>query len=138
MADKKVRRLVIGGPLPGMNEILKAYSVNRGTGAGLKKKTDGDIQRCIRKQLKGLKIKSADFGFIWYEEHKQRDPDNIIVAHKFIMDALRKEGVLLNDGWKQINSIRDNWRVDAERPRVEVLIRVIEYQEEQGDLFNAS
>lgn len=132
---KDVRRLVINGTLPGMNEILKAYSINRGVGAGLKKKTDEYIQRCIRKQLPGLKIKSAQFNCIFYEEHRKRDPDNIIAAHKFIFDALRKEKVLLNDGWDQVKQINPDWREDAERPRVEVYIKILEYREEQEELL---
>lgn len=118
-----------------MNEIISAYSLNRGAGSELKKKTDEDIQKCIRRQLAGLKVQSANFGLIFYEKHQQRDPDNIIAASKFIFDALRKENVLLNDGWDQVKKIVPDWRVDAQRPRVEILIQVLEYREEQEALF---
>lgn len=139
MGEKgNVWRLVINGTLPGMNEIIEAYSVNWGAGAALKKKTDVYIQRCIRKQLPELKIKSAQFSTIFYERYEKRDPDNIIAAHKFIFDALRKEKVLLNDGWKQVKQINPDWRIDAKRPRVEVYIKVLEYREEQEELFGSA
>ena len=118
-----------------MNEILKIYGYGRGAGSGFKKKMEFDIQRYIRKQLHGLKIKSANFGFVFYEKHRKRDPDNLLAALKFIFDALRKEGVLLNDGWDQVKSIVPKHRVDAKRPRVESLIHALEYREEQEALF---
>lgn len=126
---------VVGGPLPGMNEIIHAYSSSRHVGNALKQKTEEDIGRCIRKQLKGIKINSANFYFVWYERDMRRNPDNINSAQKFFFDAFQKEKVLLNDGWKQNRNSPYICKVDPNYPRVEVYIKILEERVEQGELF---
>jgi hypothetical protein len=60
----------------------------------------------------------------WYEKDKRRNKDNIIAGGlKLILDALQAEGVIKNDGWKEIGTLDlDNFFVDKLNPRIEVEI----------------
>lgn len=79
-------------------------------------------------QCKGLKItKKVRIDYIWYEPNKKRDLDNISgFGRKVIQDALVENGILQNDGWKNIIGFSDMFYVDAENPRIEVIITEIE------------
>jgi Holliday junction resolvase RusA-like endonuclease len=59
---------------------------------------------------------------LWFEKDKRRDPDNIRVGIKYILDGLVEAGVLPTDGWKYITGLEDRFYVDKERPRVEIEI----------------
>jgi|TARA_R110000787_G_scaffold154708_3_gene268439 Holliday junction resolvase RusA-like endonuclease len=59
---------------------------------------------------------------LWYEKDKRRDPDNVRVGIKFILDGLVQAGILPTDGWKCITGLEDRFYVDKERPRVEIEI----------------
>jgi len=72
------------------------------------------------------KIERADFEITWYCKDRRKDPDNVSGGGiKFILDGLVKAGVLENDGWRQIKSIKHKFEVDKENPRVEVKIHVL-------------
>lgn len=43
--------------------------------------------------------------FIWFEETKRRDPDNVSFGAKFILDAMRKAGKIQNDNWRYVGSL---------------------------------
>ena len=73
-------------------------------------------------QGKGIKIDSAYFHFVWFEPNKKKDPDNVVFAKKYIFDGMIKSGLINNDGWRNIAGFHDSWRIDANKPRVEVNI----------------
>lgn len=61
------------------------------------------------------------------EKNKRRDLDNISsFGRKVIQDALVNCHVLKNDGWEQICGFSDEFRIDAENPRIEVRILEVE------------
>ena len=81
----------------------------------------------IMQQLRGVRFeKPVRIAFTWYEPNKKRDKDNIAFAKKFIFDALVENNVIPNDGWKNIDSFSDSFKVDAQNPRVEVEIMEVE------------
>lgn len=61
--------------------------------------------------------------FTWYRKDRRNDPDNIQVGTKYILDSFVKNGIIENDGWKQINSITHKFEVDKDNPRVEIEIK---------------
>lgn len=120
----KTYKLVIQGKLPNLNDYIKTERGNRYAAANLKRITQDTIGWAIRSQLKTLKIKKKVFmDYLWIEQNKCRDKDNIAFAKKFIQDALVDAGVLKNDGWADIEGFTDSFIVDKCNPRVEVTIK---------------
>ena len=120
---KKRYKITIPGTLPGLNEYINAERGNRYQAAKLKRQTEDMIVMCIWEQMPGVEISEpVHIVYHWYEPNKRRDKDNIAFAKKFVQDALVKAGVISNDGWGEIVSFSDEFRVDKSNPRVEVVI----------------
>ena len=120
-------KLTIHGTLPGLNEYTGVNRTNRYAAAQMKKTTQNLIGYCILQQLKQVHItQPVQIAFTWYEANKKRDKDNVAFAKKFILDALVEHKVLQNDGWRNIDSFSDSFKVDTARPRVEVEIQTVE------------
>ena len=65
----------------------------------------------------------VEIAFIFYEMNTKRDIDNVSGwAHKCILDALVKEGILVDDSWKYVKSIKDEFYIDKDNPRIIVTI----------------
>lgn len=121
------KKIVIPGTLPGLNEYIQAERSNRYQAAKLKRQTEDMIVMCIWEQAPGVKFTGpVHISYIWYEANQRRDKDNIAFAKKFIQDALVKAGVISNDGWQEIVSFADRFKVDKDNPRVEVIIESID------------
>ena len=123
-----IHNLIIPGTLAGLNEYISKCNIHKLKGAELKKKTEMLISVHIRKQLRGVKISHPIIAdFTWFEPNKKRDLDNISAGgKKFIFDALVKCGVLKGDGWAYVTGFTDNFYVDSDNPRIEVILREIE------------
>ncbi len=128
-------KITILGRLPSMNDLIAKNRISPFVGNGLKKKTDEQICWYIKRDYQGPTIQRAQVNFRWFEESTRRDPDNIASAKKFILDSLQKMKVLSGDGWKNIAGLSDEFAVDKENPRVEVIIAPVVMQETQGGLF---
>ncbi len=98
--------------LPGLNEVITANRINRYAGAKQKKTIDDTICYFIKTQCKVAFTEPVNISCLWIEKDQRRDKDNISSAIKFIQDSLVKCGVLKNDGWKQINGIYHDFKVD--------------------------
>lgn len=120
-------KLVIPGPLPGLNDYIDANRANRNKGANLKQSTQKIVELCARKQLRGFRPKGPVWmTYTWYERDRRRDKDNISsFGRKVIQDGLVKAGVLKNDGWEDIDGFSDRFAVDKYNPRVEIEIEEI-------------
>ena len=120
-------RLVIPYALAGLNEYISAERANRHAAAKLKAQIESGIIMLCRQQLRGVKIENPVYmRYLWVEKHMRRDKDNISsFGRKVIQDALVKSGVLKNDGWANITGFADEFAVDREKPRVEVIIEEI-------------
>jgi len=116
-------KLMIPGRLPGLNEYIKAERGNRYAAAKIKRDTQALIADAARRQLRGTRFsRPVRMRYHWYEPDARRDKDNIAFAKKFVQDALVDIGVLTGDGWKQIDGFTDRFFVDANTPRVEVML----------------
>jgi len=119
----KQYKFTIPGTLPGLNEYINAERGNRYQAAKMKRQAEDKIVMCIWEQMPGVEISEpVHIVYHWYEPNKRRDKDNIAFAKKFVQDALVKAGVISNDGWGEIVSFSDEFRVDKSNPRVEVVI----------------
>lgn len=121
-------KLVIPGPLPGLNEIIGADRTNRHKGANLKRSAQNIVILCAKKQLRCFRPKGPVWmTYTWYERDRRRDKDNISSGgRKVIQDGLVKAGVLKNDGWADIEGFSDRFAVDKHNPRVEIEIEEVE------------
>ena len=120
--------LTIPGRLPGMNEYTDACRSNAFLGAKMKRDAQEQVEWAIARARAEFKlpkqlIEPVRFVYTFYEPNKRRDQDNISgFAHKVIQDALVHQGLLQSDGWSNISGWADGFRVDRERPRIEVMI----------------
>ena len=113
-------KLIIHGELTDLNTYINKERTNRYAGAAIKEK---ETLRVFW-ECKSQKIKKIEYPIWveiqWYCKNKKKDPDNISFSKKFILDGLRKAGVLSNDGWKQIVGFQDLFFIDSKIPRTEV------------------
>jgi len=96
--------------LPSLNEYINACRYNRYKGAKMK----SDYECAIGLFLTELPVfeKPIKIDFIWVEENKRRDLDNVAFGKKFILDALVKFGKLKDDNRKIVTGFTDSFRYD--------------------------
>ena len=122
--------------LTGLNEYTNANRNNKYAGAKLKKEEQEYIKLCIRQQLGNAKIQKPVIGhFIWIEENKRRDLDNICFAKKFILDSLVELGVLKDDNRKMVCGFTDEFRY-SKPSKVCVILEEIEKEAKNNDTDN--
>ena len=117
-----MKKLVIPGRLPGLNEAFNAARTNRHIEANQRRAFENHIVWCAKRCLNGWRPKGAVIlHYTFYEPNKRRDKDNVAsYAMKLTQDALVKAGYLRGDGWNEIENFTFAWRVDKKTPRVEV------------------
>ena len=127
--------LVIKGTMPNLNDYLHGERIairknGKFTTKGnvMKQENQRKVVSAVRSQLMGIHIENPVMIYYkFYEENRKRDLDNISAfAHKVIQDGLVKGGLIQNDGWKNIVGFSDEFFVDKENPRIEILIREVE------------
>ena len=117
------KTLVIKGRLDNLNDYTKACRTNKFAGAACKAKNELIITDFIEEQLAGVHYEGKTYlHFRWIEPNRNRDLDNICFAKKFILDALVRNKVIETDGWKGVWGFTDEFDVDADDPRIEVVI----------------
>lgn len=118
----------VEGKVPSLNDLLEARGATKpvaGLGIlrgklGKSKQARWDLYNDIKQDWKRrtiravgspfVRVKSAHFGYLIIEENYRRDPSNFCsAAIKFIEDGLVEAGVIPNDGWKEVRSIRMHW-----------------------------
>lgn len=119
-------KLIIPGRLPGLNEYIAAERSNRHKAAKMKAEY-GEIVLCeIRRCMGRMRIdKPVYMEYLWVENNKRRDKDNITFGRKIIQDSLVQCGILKDDGWKYVVGFSDRFQVDKDNPRIEVRIREV-------------
>lgn len=116
--------------MPGMNEIIAAAKSGHGRGVAysrMKKEWHEIISDSIIRAGIPFIQSPVWLHFIHLEINKRRDPDNIVAAKKFVMDALVKTGVLQNDNWACVSGFRDSWMI-ADPPSILVHIHTDQFQ----------
>lgn len=116
--------VIIPFPLPGLNEYIEAERSHRQKGAAMKRKWQKAVAAALRRQFRGPLQEPVIMRYTWYERDRRRDKDNISAfGRKVIQDAMVRDlRVLRNDGWANIESFSDRFRVDKLHPRIEIEI----------------
>lgn len=121
-----VKKFIIPGQLPNLNDYTKACRTNKFAGAKMKKDAEKIVSAYISQQLKGVQFPGkVRIYFTWYEPNRRRDIDNVAFAKKFVLDALVSAGVLKSDGWNGVAGFTDVFMVDRHNPRIEVEIESV-------------
>lgn len=120
---EKKMLLIIEGRLDNLNDYTKACRTDPRAGNRMKRKNEELITGYIMQQLRGVQFDGRVYlNFRWVEANRNRDLDNVCFAKKFILDALVSSGVIETDGWRGVSGFTDEFDVDPERPRIEVVI----------------
>ncbi len=137
-ANKKEKRnyFYIHGKLPGLNEYTYACRSSWQKGAKMKADIEKQISIAVgiaknQKQLFPVK-KPVYVDFIWFEDTRKRDVDNIISAKKYILDVLQKSGILPNDNRNWVINVRDTVVDDIEN---KVLVQLFPVPKEQLEMI---
>lgn len=101
---------VILEKLPSLNEVINKNRANKH--AGNKYKQDLEARICMyiqddvrKRNLSPMGESPCVIRITWHERTKRRDVDNIQSAQKFILDALQKSGIILNDSRKYVHQV---------------------------------
>ena len=114
---------VIPLKLPGLNEYVRACRSGPYVGAKMKERTQRDIGWYLLDlpEIRGPVIVS----FIWYEQTRRRDFDNVAFAKKFILDELVQLGKLADDSRRYVRGFTDSF-VLGESWGVKLIIAEVE------------
>lgn len=111
--------------LPSLNQYINECRRNKYAGAKMKKQVENDIGYFINKlpEFKNpIKIK-----FIWIENNKRRDLDNVCFAKKFILDSMVKAGKLKDDNRNCVTGFIDEFKYDS---KARVILEIEEIKNE--------
>lgn len=126
---------VIKQKLPSLNEWWNALASNKYVGSKFKQEIEEAIGWDIRQALASNTLHKPKgivmIYFEWHERTKKRDADNIVSAKKFILDALVKQGVLIDDSRKYVKGFYDEI-VDDKEDYVKVRLVEIGGQNKNG------
>ena len=120
-------RVTLPFGLHGMNEQLDAKGAvfssmgnrRRSAYTGQKKKCTEAVARELIKQgcVPDEPYMIISLSYIWYEKDRRRDPDNIRAQSKEFLDGMVLAGVIKNDGFNNIASIKDRFCVSEDKTR---------------------
>lgn len=109
--SKSENQFIIKQKLPSLNDYTAACRANKYVGAKFKREVEEVIGWSIRQALTSKALykpnKAVVVHFEWHERTKKRDADNIASAKKFVLDALVKNGVLVDDSRKYVKGFYD-------------------------------
>ena len=106
-----INTFTIKQKLPSLNEWWYALSSNKYLGSKFKNDIEEVVGWSIRQALASKNLHKPTGAvmvrFEWHEKTKRRDADNIASAKKFILDALVKQGILIDDSRKYVKGFYD-------------------------------
>lgn len=101
-------KFTIHSRLPSLNDVIGENRANRYKGAKLKKDTEAVIIAEIKRQkVQPVTEYPVEVFIRWVEPNRKRDVDNVQSSKKFILDAMVKAGVLVNDSQRYVAQIHD-------------------------------
>jgi Holliday junction resolvase RusA-like endonuclease len=102
-----IKRYEIPLKLPSLNDYVRLCRGNKYAAAKVKADIEFKISLFLRKMPRYAR--PVVVHFLWVEENRRRDYDNIAFAKKFILDAMVKTGKLKNDNRKHVIGFTDNF-----------------------------
>ena len=121
--------LILEFGLPGLNEIIRIARGDRYASARQKKKYTEMVEAELIAQgcIPGEPFQMIDIEFIWTEARHPRDPDNVRVGAKFVLDAMVNRGIIPDDSMKHVKILADKFRKGKKRG---VIVRWTTHKEE--------
>lgn len=121
-------KLVITGELTSLNEFIKATNSHWKVGNKVKKQETRRVaDEALVQRLKPVDL--ADYPVIityrWYSKNARMDIDNVSFSKKFINDGLVAAGIIEDDSRKYVRGFIEEFHIDKENPRVEVMIEAM-------------
>ena len=120
-----INKCIFRDRLPSLNEYISALNKGRNYANTFKQSVESDLLWAIKNSRMKPTDKPCIAHITFHEKNKRRDIDNIYSANKFILDALRKAGIIKNDNQKYITDVRDSFVRDKEN-FVEIVLEDIE------------
>ena len=115
--------ITIKGELTDLNTYIKALNGNRWSGNTIKQEETLRIVKEVKSQHpEPIKNYPVKIQYKWYSKDQRKDLDNIAFAKKFVNDGLVMSGILKNDSQRFITGFTDEFYVDKDNPRVEIVI----------------
>jgi hypothetical protein len=114
-------KITIPGELKDLNSYILEERSNKFRGARIKRRETAEVMYEAR-NMEEVGAYPVDVVIHWHCADRRKDPDNIAFAKKYILDGLVDAGVLKQDGWMQIRSFYDDFCVDRNFPRIEVVL----------------
>ena len=121
--------LTLSFGLPGLNEIIKVAKAHHMAYATMKKKYThaAEMELIAQGCIPDKPFKMIDIEFTWIESGRARDPDNVRVGAKFVLDAMVNKEVIPNDTMEYVKLLTDKYAKAKER---NVIVKWIGYTEE--------
>lgn len=113
-------------PINGLMTLNQYTNANRGNkfgGATKKKEATAICALHTKKAMnEGFKLHTfpVNLQFDWYAKDRRTDPDNLAFMQKFVLDGMQKAEAIPGDGWGEIKSLKHNFFIDKDNPRVEI------------------
>lgn len=126
---KREQKFYVNQRLDGLNEVIKEARTHWSHGANHKKAQQEIVEWAIvAAKKKGLAPVTGPFRLelFFAEPNTARDPDNIVSAKKFILDALQTMKIIPNDNQKFVLGFSERWGLADEKHPVGVHIKLIE------------
>lgn len=109
--------LILHFGLPGLNEMIRVARGNKYASAKQKKKYTKLVEKELIAQhcIPEKSLTSISINCIWTESGHTRDPDNIRVGIKYVLDAMVNTGLLMDDSMKHVKFLGDTFQKGDKR-----------------------
>ena len=107
-------KCIFKGRLPSLNEYIKVLNKDKYYANTFKQAVESDLLWAIKHSRMKPTDKPCVAYITFHEENRRRDIDNIYSANKYILDALRKAGIIKNDSQKYITDVKNSFIHDTE------------------------
>lgn len=101
-----INTLIIPTRLESLNDMIHAMNSNKYAGASIKRRAQRKIESITTMTCETLP-EDGWWYFEWHEYNKKRDPDNVVSARKYILDAFQEMGVIGNDNPRWVKGFHD-------------------------------
>lgn len=127
---RREQEFYVNQRLDGLNEVIKEARTHWSRGADHKKAQQEIVEWAIVEAKNRGKLQPVSGPFrlelFFAEPNTARDPDNIVSAKKFILDALQTMGIIPNDNQKFVLGFSERWGLADDNRKVGVHIKLIE------------
>lgn len=120
-------KLVLDRKMPGLNQVLHASKKEQ---AMMKREFTAYVSRELNKQgcVPDVTYSHIQINAVFYETQEGRDPDNLLVAFKYINDALICVGMVDDDSISQISFGSLNFKANAKKFGIVLTLECEEFE----------